>query len=180
LNLLKTEKKLTDLLSISYSIIDRRTTHNLRDHGVQVADEIIPVQFHKQKYADVDKGQISQVIQNIVLNATHAMPEGGMIRISGENHITAGSTFLPDAGGRYVRIAIEDSGIGMPVNAVEKIFDPYFQQNKKEADSVLPSRNPLFKSIMVILPQNHLPVPVVLSRFISLPPRSVAHKAGGR
>jgi two-component system cell cycle sensor histidine kinase/response regulator CckA len=81
--------------------------------------------------ADVDKGQISQVIQNIVLNATHAMPEGGMIRISGENHITAGSTFLPDAGGRYVRIAIEDSGIGMPVNAVEKIFDPYFSTKQE-------------------------------------------------
>lgn len=71
------------------------------------------------------------MIQNIVLNATHAMPEGGMIRISGENHITAGSTFLPDAGGRYVKIAIEDSGIGMPVNAVEKIFDPYFSTKQE-------------------------------------------------
>jgi two-component system cell cycle sensor histidine kinase/response regulator CckA len=59
------------------------------------------------------------------------MPEGGMIRISGENHITAGSTFLPDAGGRYVKIAIEDSGIGMPVNAVEKIFDPYFSTKQE-------------------------------------------------
>jgi len=76
---------------------------------------------------DIDKGQMSQVIQNIVLNAGHAMPEGGTISITCENLAVAAGEVLPFApGGRFVKISIRDSGIGMPVNIAEKIFDPYF------------------------------------------------------
>lgn len=76
---------------------------------------------------DIDKGQISQVIQNIVLNASHAMPEGGIIQIACENLSSEDGDVLPLAiDGRVVKICIRDSGIGMPANVVEKIFDPYF------------------------------------------------------
>ncbi len=77
---------------------------------------------------DIDRGQISQVIQNIVLNASHAMPEGGIIRITCENLTSVGKKdVLPFAKeGRFVKICIQDTGIGMPANVVEKIFDPYF------------------------------------------------------
>jgi len=76
---------------------------------------------------DIDKGQISQVIQNIVINASHAMPGGGTISISCENLPSVSKGDIPYARkGRYVRIRIQDTGIGMPANIVEKIFDPYF------------------------------------------------------
>lgn len=81
--------------------------------------------------ADLDKGQISQVIQNIVLNASHAMPEGGIIKITCEN-LASLRTVLPFAKeGRFVKISIRDSGIGMPANVVEKIFDPYFSTKQE-------------------------------------------------
>jgi len=76
---------------------------------------------------DIDKGQMSQVIQNIVLNAGHAMPEGGTIFISCQNLADdkeEAFPFAPD--GRFVKISIQDSGIGMQENITEKIFDPYF------------------------------------------------------
>ncbi|MCF6187863.1 MAG: ATP-binding protein [Desulfobulbaceae bacterium] len=76
---------------------------------------------------DIDKGQMSQVIQNIVLNAGHAMPEGGTISITCENLASAEGEVVPFApDGRLVKITIRDSGIGMSANIAEKIFDPYF------------------------------------------------------
>lgn len=76
---------------------------------------------------DIDKGHISQVIQNLVLNGSHAMPEGGIITVSCENFASADKDTLPFARGeRFVKITIQDSGIGMPAHVTEKIFDPYF------------------------------------------------------
>jgi len=75
---------------------------------------------------DIDRGQIGQVIQNIVINASHAMPDGGTIRISCEN-LASISELIPLAPeGSFVKISIADSGVGMPANVMEKIFDPYF------------------------------------------------------
>ncbi len=79
-----------------------------------------------------DEGQIGQVIQNIVLNAIDAMPTGGTIEISAGNELIPGGTnhLLPD-GGRFVRIDIRDSGIGIPAEHIAKIFDPYFTTKQK-------------------------------------------------
>ena len=89
--------------------------------------------IHKDLWlVDIDKGQISQVIQNIVLNASHAMPEGGIIKITCENFVSVGKDILSFAkGGRFIKISIQDSGIGMPANVVDKIFDPYFSTKHK-------------------------------------------------
>ena len=77
--------------------------------------------------ADIDKGQISQVIQNIVLNASHAMPEGGIIKVNCENFSSTEEQYFPLVQeGRFVKITIEDTGIGIPAKIIEKIFDPYF------------------------------------------------------
>lgn len=81
---------------------------------------------------DIDKGQISQVIQNIVLNAAHAMPGGGTVTITCENVISGIREILPfSAEQRLVKIRIHDSGIGIPQNMLEKIFDPYFSTKAK-------------------------------------------------
>jgi PAS domain S-box-containing protein len=76
--------------------------------------------------ADVDKGQISQVIQNLVINATQAMRDGGTLRITASNeHIPVGSHPVLSEGD-YVRITVADTGAGIPAEHIGKIFDPYF------------------------------------------------------
>lgn len=85
---------------------------------------------------DIDKGQISQVIQNIVLNASHAMPEGGVITIRCEN-IPASVPVDTQYRMRKpcIKIDIEDTGVGIQPNLIDKIFDPYF--TTKQAGSGL-------------------------------------------
>jgi signal transduction histidine kinase len=81
---------------------------------------------------DIDKGQISQVIQNIVLNASHSMPDGKIIRIACANIDSADRGDVPLPGDRnFVKITIEDSGIGIPSNVIDNIFDPYFSTKQK-------------------------------------------------
>ena len=76
---------------------------------------------------DADSGQLSQVIQNIVINSRHAMPEGGIITISCANIEDAASeSLLSMDNGNYIRITIKDTGVGIPREILDKIFDPYF------------------------------------------------------
>jgi signal transduction histidine kinase/ActR/RegA family two-component response regulator len=67
------------------------------------------------RFAEVDPGQIGQVLHNILLNARQAMPEGGIIEVRAEN--------LADT---HVRISILDYGHGIPADVLPRIFDPYF------------------------------------------------------
>jgi PAS domain S-box-containing protein len=76
--------------------------------------------------ADVDVGQISQVIQNLLINADQSMPEGGIININAENTIFDTSTDLPLQGGKYVKISVRDQGMGISEDNLHKIFDPFF------------------------------------------------------
>jgi len=80
--------------------------------------------------ADIDEGQISQVISNMVINAAQAMPAGGLIQFKTEN-ITLSSNLsasravpLPD--GNYVSITVKDNGTGIPAENINRIFDPYY------------------------------------------------------
>ncbi len=81
--------------------------------------------------ANVDEGQISQVIHNLLINADHAMPKGGTITISCENAIVVEPSKLPLKQGNYVRINVRDHGIGIPQEHLPKIFDPYFTTKQK-------------------------------------------------
>jgi PAS domain S-box-containing protein len=80
---------------------------------------------------DVDVGQISQVINNIVINADHAMSGGGIIQVSSLNCSLKKGTLLPLAPGRYVKITIADKGSGIPKENLTRIFDPYFTTKAK-------------------------------------------------
>jgi len=73
--------------------------------------------------AEIDVGQVSQLISNLVLNAIQATPGGGTIEIGARN-VPAASD--PGNEGPLVRICITDSGPGIPDEIRQKIFDPYF------------------------------------------------------
>ena len=79
--------------------------------------------------AEVDEGQISQVFNNLLINADQAMPEGGTITVQAENVLVGNELPLPE--GRYVKIIVADQGIGIPSNYLGKIFDPYFTTKQK-------------------------------------------------
>ncbi|HAK60612.1 MAG TPA: hypothetical protein DCO77_09555, partial [Nitrospiraceae bacterium] len=80
---------------------------------------------------DVDEGQMSQVINNLIINAADAMPEGGTIRITAENVSVGSGDVLPLAKGNYTRVTVRDQGIGIPQDHLQKIFDPYFTTKQK-------------------------------------------------
>ena len=83
--------------------------------------------------AEIDPGQISQVIGNLVVNADQAMPNGGTLRVSCDN-FSYNSTdgLIPDLSpGEYIRIAIRDEGMGIPQEYLKRIFDPYFTTKPK-------------------------------------------------
>lgn len=73
-----------------------------------------------------DEGQIGQVITNILINADQSMPEGGTIRVEGENVVVTEEHGLPLRQGNYLKISFKDTGNGIPEEYLGKIFDPYF------------------------------------------------------
>ena len=82
--------------------------------------------------ADVDPGQVSQVIQNLAINADQAMPTGGTLRVEcGNLELLAENPRLRLKPGRYLRIVVRDEGVGIPEENLKKIFDPYFTTKPK-------------------------------------------------
>ncbi len=79
----------------------------------------------------VDLGQFSQVIHNLALNAIQAMPQGGTIRLHARNATLEALSGLPLEAGRYVKISLQDEGLGIPREHLAKIFDPYFTTKHK-------------------------------------------------
>ncbi len=74
---------------------------------------------------NADRGQISQVMHNLLINADQAMPDGGIITVTMSNlEITEETSTIKS--GTFVRIDIEDTGSGIPQEMLEKIFDPFF------------------------------------------------------
>ena len=59
---------------------------------------------------------MKQAILNLLLNAVQAMPKGGHLSLKGQ---------LP-AEDRWVQISIQDSGVGIPGDDINKLFDPFF------------------------------------------------------
>ena len=80
---------------------------------------------------DIDAGQISQVINNLVINADHSMPDGGAVTIRCEN-VTLGDAELPGLRqGEYVLVSVADHGSGIKEEDIQRIFDPYFTTKEK-------------------------------------------------
>jgi PAS domain S-box-containing protein len=82
---------------------------NYKEHKFEVASLEEPVKLY------VDKEKIEQVIKNLLSNAVKYSPEGGMIRVNGEG--------IND----YYQVSVEDQGMGMTPEQVEKIFDKFYR-----------------------------------------------------
>jgi PAS domain S-box-containing protein len=77
----------------------------------------------------VDRGQIEQVVMNLVVNARDAMPHGGRLTLATSNEEIGQNdgrrrSVMP--AGTYVRLAVIDSGVGMSEKVIEHIFEPFF------------------------------------------------------
>jgi len=95
-------------------------------HGTNVRCEIdLPEDLWVVEF---DSGQMSQVINNLLINAAEAMPEGGVVHITGRN-LERGPAPLP--AGRHVEISIRDHGHGIRAEQVDRIFDPYFSTKQR-------------------------------------------------
>jgi len=74
----------------------------------------------------VDEGQISQVLNNLLLNGVQAMPQGGTVELIADNVELTGDHLEPLAPGRYVRLRLRDEGCGIAPEHLARIFEPYF------------------------------------------------------
>jgi two-component system, cell cycle sensor histidine kinase and response regulator CckA len=84
--------------------------------------------------AAVDRSQIDQVLLNILVNAWQAMPRGGDLYIQTKNEIldeNFGRAYKI-APGKYIKISIMDTGIGMDERTLKRVFDPFFTTKEKE------------------------------------------------
>jgi PAS domain S-box-containing protein len=108
-------------------LLKNAATFSLRGSNVRcefsISEELLPV--------ELDEGQIGQVINNLVLNADHAMPEGGIIEINADNiNLTVDNEFSLPAG-PYLRTSFRDHGVGIQPDHLNKVFDPYFTTKQK-------------------------------------------------
>lgn len=97
-------------------------------------------------HCEIDKGQFSQVINNLIINASHAMTNGGLIHIS--LTVPALGDRLPPIllPGDYLKITVSDQGHGIPDTIREKIFDPFFTTKKKGSGLGLASSYSIIRS----------------------------------
>jgi PAS domain S-box-containing protein len=106
----------TDLLDMLRRLIGEHMTLT-----TNLADDVHSIR--------TDRGQLEQVVVNLVVNARDAMPKGGSIQITTSNvHLDSGSTVhgsqMPP--GDYLMLAIADSGVGMSEEVRKQLFKPFF------------------------------------------------------
>ncbi len=81
--------------------------------------------------AEVDEGQIHQVVGNLVLNAVQVMPGGGTVIVRAGNVVVQEGELPSLKPGRYIRVAVQDQGPGIPSDLLDRIFDPFFTTKQK-------------------------------------------------
>jgi signal transduction histidine kinase len=111
-----TQRELIDLAALVEEVLIL-TDKDLRKHQVQVE-----TRFHSRPQAPVVRGQIEQILLNLIINARQAMPRGGKLRIE----------VRENARTHLAEIAISDTGVGIPPAQLRLIFEPFY--TTKEPD----------------------------------------------
>ena len=92
----------------------------------------LKLDFDKQLMpAEIDSGQINQVISNLVINANHAMPQGGTITIQTNNFFFDDQNKFSLQAGRYIKISINDQGMGIHEKDIPHVFEPFYTTKDK-------------------------------------------------
>ncbi len=114
-------KKTGALKTLLHNIANSITTGpHIRFH-ITISENLRPISY--------DAGQIGSLFKNVISNAVESMPEGGIITLAATNfpsHTENKPSGLPLRNGDYVKISIQDQGVGISEEDMSKIFDPYF------------------------------------------------------
>ena len=116
-------KKVDSIVNLIYETVSFSTAGSKLDVIYEINDEL--------KKVNIDKSKIAQVINNSIINASQAMPKGGILRIKAENITLKFDNIYNLAEGEYVGISVGDQGAGIPKENINRIFDPFFTTKEK-------------------------------------------------
>ncbi len=122
----------TQVLDLSAIVSDLR---NLLSHGIGAHVELLVEAAPGLPAIDADRSQVEQVLLNLAINARDAMPGGGAltIRTSIAELAEGDARLLPGASpGRYVELAVSDTGTGMSAEVAPRIFEPFFTTKPRD------------------------------------------------
>ena len=114
--ILNLEKSLMEMTSVLRRLIGENIAFS-----VNLAPNLGSINF--------DATQLEQVLVNLALNARDSMSAGGQLRIDATNEDAAGESVHPEddlPSGSYVRLAVSDTGCGIPPEMLDRIFEPFF------------------------------------------------------
>lgn len=97
--------------------------HLLKKSSITVQKE-----FHASRLIQMNRTDLQQILVNLVVNAIHAMPHGG--------RLTLRTVDRDERGRRGVFIQIDDNGIGMSEEVLQRIFDPFFTTRKNDGNGL--------------------------------------------
>ena len=113
-----TKEILTDAVKIA-------AAGSVAEIALEIADPIEPVL--------VDRGQILQVFQNLIINALQAMPpppHAARLKLQANNVTLVADQVPPLPAGNYIQFEVRDNGSGIKPEHIDKIFDPFFTTKK--------------------------------------------------
>jgi signal transduction histidine kinase len=143
-NLKRIEKQIQHGSKLTHQILAyaRKGTHDVKPinlnelvaesseaFGRTRKDTTIYRELTEDLYAiEVDQGQIEQVLLNLYVNATHAMPGGGdlILKTMNVTHDDMKDKMYDPKPGKYVLLTVTDTGTGMDKETQARIFDPFF------------------------------------------------------
>jgi len=114
------------------------------DHAVSLMEPIledkrvaVAVEGPRAAVLPIDAGKILQVLTNLMMNAVHAMPNGGLITLHVEREHVADPKDRHASEGDFVKLTVQDEGVGIPEDRLDEIFTAFFTTKKEGAGTGL-------------------------------------------